>query len=570
MLNPTLKTALLGATAALALVACGSDDKDKAADTKVERPASMSSASPLDKPFTLKDAEPMDVPAFLAGFGLDQMLTYSSAEFDDKLGAAVLTDVKPAGEDQMVSVGRVEVYGLNEDAINTLKSGGSLEDMTEVFKKIRLYDLNAEFPIPDEDAWMMDEANQPEPGKGIVSIGAMEFDSLSLMSKTGEEDGMAHEGADMAEKLKSMAFGGMAMKDFLVDMSGIEGGQAVKLSASDMRVGSYSNGVFGGLFAKDFGYGIKQTDESIAETLGSMGQGAAILMNSPLKNMLFPKEQSGTIGEFRWDGMSIAGMMPYMESGEKPPVSAKDLISVGGAEFLDQEVFINGKKAATVKRTTMSPIEFYHFMPKQIKVVSEGSVADLTAYAGDEHPEITSVLKNNGLDKVEGDSSMLYKFDPKAKTIALTSNADAKGLYGFDLDLNIGSFDYDALVAEDSDGEAAMMNTTIKGMSLKLKDVKLLDTAFAVAGVMNDTDPAQLRQQAVGIVSLGALQGAQFSPRVPDYATAVSSFLSDGGTLEIKIAPSDPVALSALASAGEGGNPAAILDTLNLTVEQSK
>ncbi|WOI53098.1 hypothetical protein [Parvularcula sp. LCG005] len=569
MLNNTLKSALLGAAAVLALSACGSDDEGSAADLSVSKPAAVSKSSPLDKPFMLKDAEPVDVPALLTSTGLADMLEYSSAEFDSKLGATVLTNVKPAGENEMMSIGRIEIYGLNDDAITTLTSGGSLAQMTDMFEKVRVFDLAADFPIPNEPTWNAEgEMTETAPGKGKFSIAAMEFDGLKLKSKTLAEGEMEAEGADIANKLKSMSFNGMAMKGLLVDMSGVQGGQAIGMTADDMRFGSYSNGKFGGFFAKGFGYNVTQTDESIEQAMSSMGGGAAMIMNSPLKNLIFPKNASGTIGEMTWDGFSVAGLLPYLESGETPPVSAKDLISVGGMEILDQTSMVNGKKAASVERTAISPIEFYHFMPKQIKMVSEGETMDFTAYVGDENPEISSVLKKNGFDKVESESSFVYTFDPKAKSITLRSESDADNLFGMNLNADVGNFDYDAMVAEDGDGEAAMMATTIKGLSLKLEDEKLVDTIFAVVGAANGTDPAQLRQQASGIVTLGAIQGGQISKRIPDYATAVSTFLNEGGTLEIKVAPAEPVTVGSLAAMGEQ-NPAGMLDTLNLTVKQS-
>ncbi|MEM9232943.1 MAG: hypothetical protein AAGA69_01735, partial [Pseudomonadota bacterium] len=65
-----------------------------------------------------------------------------------------------------------------------------------------------------------------------------------------------------------------------------------------------------------------------------------------------------------------------------------------------------------------------------------------------------------------------------------------------------------------------------------------------------------------------AMQGAQISPRIPEYATALTAFLSDGGTLTIAVDPDAPVTFGGLAAAGGEGNPAVLLDTLNVTVTQ--
>jgi hypothetical protein len=299
-----------------------------------------------------------------------------------------------------------------------------------------------------------------------------------------------------------------------------------------------------------------------------MGPQAAMFMNTPiLKNMLFPEEQRGTIKTVKWDGMSFSGLLPYLESGEKAPVTATDLLSVGALEVLDQSVYINGKRAATTERTYLAPIEFVHFMPREVRMVSEGSTADLTAYVGDSNPEIVSILKNNKLDRVTGESEVLYTYDPKGGDVSLAMTGDAENFYELDFDLNITDFDYPAMAGGEGAGQAAMMQTAIEGMTLRLKDEKLLDTIFAVVGAATEQDPAQLRAQATGLVTLGAVQGGQISPRIPNYATAVSNFLSEGGTLEIRIAPENAVTLGQLQQAG-GSNPGAVLDELNLTVER--
>lgn len=551
-----MKTLLLSATAAFALAACGGDEDDNSASTaKVEAiEAKEGSKSPLDKPFKLANAEPVDIEAMVSGMGA----TYDSAEFDKNLGATVITNFRPEGDDnEMIKIGRLELYGLDTDAAAALNSGEGLAEMTELFTKIRAYDVNGSFPVDGEITAAMGGGEDIGGAVGTMTIAALEIDTLKMKSMQ----------TDNGEQ-KDVQFGGMAMKDFAMAVPFSDEGHGLKMSAPDFRLGSYSNGVFGGFFAEDFAYSIKQSEEMINAQLEDMGpQAAGIFSNPVLRNLAFPAEQTVTVGSMKWDGLTITNLLPYLSNDETPPVTETDLIKVGGMEFLDQDVMVNGQKLGTTKRTVMDAIEFHHFMPKKIRIVSEGSKADMTVLAAGSE-ELAGILKNNGLDNVTGESSFLYTFDPKSGAINLDADGEADGFYGLKLDLALSEFDYDAIVGglEDGSGQAALMNAALNGLSLEIKDEKLLDTLFAIAGNVTEQDPTALRQQAVGLLSIGAIQGAQISPRIPEYVTALSSFISEGGTLKISAAPEAPVTFGGLAAAGSQGDPAAVLDTVNLTV----
>lgn len=542
-IQPPMKTILLGACAAVALVACGSSDKGSSDSGKAASNIASFSASPLDKPYMLKDAEPIDVDALFGG-----MLSYDTADFDGKIGATVLTNVTGPAGGEMLKIGRVELYGVDTDTIDALKSGEPMEAKGELFNKVRLYDLATAFPIEETG------------GNGTISVDALEIDTLAL--QTGGSD-------DFADIAKAVTFGGLSLKG--MSMNVVDAPEAmgdISMAVKDMRLGDYDAGKFGGMKLAGMSYEISQDDANVAEALEAFGPAAGMLSSGPLRNILFPEKQSGTIGTMSWNGLNMSGLLGYLEKDEKPPITATDLISVGAMTFTDMTQDVNGKRAGSVKKFSMAPIEFEHFMPKAIKIVSEGEEYDLTAYAGDDQPEILEILKSNGLDNVTGNSKLNYAYSSKAKTISVDMQSVAKGLLNTDFDLSIGNFDYAAMASEDAD-EAAAMGITVDGMTLKLADQKFLDTAFAIAGQAMEQDPAALRQQANGLISLGSLQGAAISPRVPAYASAISTWITEGGALEIKVNPEEPASVAALAAAGEG-NPGAVLETLNLTVTQTK
>ncbi len=575
----TLRAAILGSAAALSLNACGGTDAESpSAKTEKIVASAASNASPLDAPFRLKNAEAVDVGALMTALDLDETVTIGASSFDSELGATILTDVAVAGEDA-TTIGRVEIYGLDTDAVEALNAGETFDQPKEVFRKLRFFDIESSYALDTalEMADMDANADASAPQKGTVTIAAMELDGLSLQGQgpdsPDEEASPEDQRKFFAAAAQSMAFGGMAMKGLNYAMEGNEGEgeMGLTVTADDVRAGAYKDGRFAGLYMRDMDYSFTRSEEAVAEQLAALGPQAGMIMNTPLKSLMFPETQAGTVREFSWDGFSMEGLLSHLEKGEEPPLNAKGLLSVGELEILDQTVMVNGKLAATVKRSAMDPIQFHHFMPKQIKFVSEGAVTDLTAYVDDTQEEIRSVLEKNGLQSVEGSSKMVYTYDPKSGGIDITSSGKGDGLYAMDFDLKVTDFDYESLASSQVDEagkEAALQNLKINNVTLRLDDDKMLDTIFAVVGVANDQDPAQLRSQAMGLLALGALQGAQISPRISQYATALSSFVGEGGTLEVKVAPDAPVTLGELAEGSEG-QPAAMLDLLNLTVERS-
>lgn len=548
-MNIKTKTMMLTACAVIALAACSKKDKADAAPAAESAAAATEMAgAAIDKSFKLKNAEPFDVDAFLTDMGAEGALVYDSSDFDKQLGATVLTNVRLAGEQSPFTIGKLELFGVNTATIEELKSDSEMTELGDVFRKIRLYDFDATFPMEGTD------------GMGTISVDALDIDSLAI--KGGKDDSFAN-------IANSIGLGGIAMAGLDLSIKDAPEIGNLMMTADDFRIGSYKAGKFGGMKMAGVNYTLEQSEEAINEAMKAFGPAAGPIMNSPLKNILFPEQQSGTIGKMSWDGAKFDGLLGYLEKDEKPPVTAKNLLSIGGMSFANVTQDINGKRASSVKKMTISPIEFEHFMPKSIKMVSEGEQYDMTALVGDDQPEIVSLLKKNGLDKVTGSSKLDYNYSPKNKSISIKADSIGKGLMNSAFDLKIGNFDYPTLASGEGNAEEAAMGITVEGMTLKLDDEKLLDTGFAIAGQVMEQDPAQLRQQVVGLISLGTLQGAAISPRIPDYATALSAFVSEGGALEIKIDPKEEASVSTLAAVGDE-NPGEILEKLNLTVTRSK
>ncbi|MEM9989336.1 MAG: hypothetical protein AAF723_07430, partial [Pseudomonadota bacterium] len=178
------KSVILTGVACLALAGCGGSD-----DGMTGMASGATASSPLDQPFQLKDGEPLDVGALLTAMDMEGALEYGSSTFDEKLGATVLTDVTSPMDENM-TIGRVELYGVDADTLNSLSSGNAMEKMQSLFAKIRVFDYQNSVDIYPTDLsgdeptfFMQDEASALT---GSISFAGLELNELQIQSP-GEE-----------------------------------------------------------------------------------------------------------------------------------------------------------------------------------------------------------------------------------------------------------------------------------------------------------------------------------------------------------------------------------------------
>ncbi len=558
----TIKITLMAAAAATALTGY------KLASDAIGATAVQASA-PFEKSYRLRRAEAVDGEAVMQALGISAD-SYEAAVFDRDLGAVVVTQLTFADQEgdaeSSLSIGRMEMFGPDLDQIEAIKSG-AMGELEEVFDRVRVYDLEAS-GVAQVDA-EEDEEAETQPVAMRITVGGLELRKPQFAGlPAGGED--ADEKKQMAAMLRGVAFDQLGIYD--LDIGDVTGpsGETFDLTLGEMTIGGYSDGTLGRILMEKLDYTAVQDMDALKTALTDLGPGAAVLTDSPLASFLFPGNSRSTAESLRWDGFSVEGLLGYLERGETPPLDATDLIRIGGLEVRDQVAYVNGKTAARVGRTTMSEIPFVHFMPKSVQMQTRDAVTDFTAYVPPEQSELITLLRDQGLDDVPSTSELRYSYDPQANTISLETTGTARGLYDSRLAFDVAEFDYPALLnGDDASSEAALMGTALESFTLMIEDEALLDTIFEVYGAIAGQEPETLRQQAVGLATLGALQGGAISPRIPEYATALSTFLSEGGTLTISASPEQAVTVGEVMTAAQA-NPGRVLDALNLTVERSE
>lgn len=103
------------------------------------------------------------------------------------------------------------------------------------------------------------------------------------------------------------------------------------------------------------------------------------------------------------------------------------------------------------------------------------------------------------------------------------------------------------MVEGDPDNEAMMQAIsalTLHDLELTLTDDSLVDRLFNLAAAQSGEDPAQMRQQAVAMVSMAPMMAAESGvdmDMLTQVTAAVSEFLQEPGTLTIKLDPAAPL-----------------------------
>jgi len=546
-----MKTFFLVGAAALALTACGK--KEEGGTTPAaEGAAKATTASPLEQSFRLSDAEPLDVDALFSMMPEKSRPSYESANFDEKLGATVVTNLRfsdgPA-DGESVLVERAEFYGLDLDAIERVKAAESVgadAPMEALFKKVRLLNISGE-GFDEED--------------GQFSVGGIEFDRLAVRQGGPKGDG---EGNEAARLFNAIELGGLYFKDISFSANE-ETAAAVAMSAPDLRFVGLGGGKLGAIIANDLEYEITQSEASLAAIAEAMGPQAGMVFSGPLRSFIAPENQRVTIDSFEWRGIDLSGLMAWGLKGETPPATARDLIDLGTIKAAGMESFIEDRRAMAAKEATVSAMEFTWLIPSKFRADSKGAVTDFTAYLPETETEALEILKKHGLDKVAGDGHAEWNWNADSGVADLDYSAAMSGLADVSMALGLNGLKLEDLAAEDADENIVAQLAALRGFSLTFKDETALDVMFEIAALQMGGSAEDLRQSAPAMIRLSGAQAAQMNPRIADYVDAFANFVAKGGTLEIAASPAEPVTMQALETVGST-SPQTIPDVLNLNV----
>lgn len=546
---------LAAGCAALVLAACGGDGGEASRDA-----AKSGAASPLEAEFRLSDAAPMDVDALFALMPADARPTYDSAEFDDGLGATVVTNLRFADADdgEAVIVERAEFFGVDMDAVErvrTAEDAGADAPFETIFQKVRLYNVASE-GLEDEDAELS------------LTIAGVEFDMLKARQGGLQGDG---EGDEAARAANAIDLGGLYFKDIELTTAGADTPSA-SFSGPDLRFVSIAGGKLGAMIANDFEYEFAQTEASIGAMRAAMGPQGAAIFDGPLRNFIAPDSQRAEIKTFEWRDIDFSGLVAWGLRGEAPPMTAENLIDLGTFKAADMVSYIGEKRAYAAKELTMSVAEFTWLIPSNIVFETKDETNDLTAYMDEGDEAALAILTENGLDDIKGDSRMEWLWNSDRGDATFDTTLNAQGLADFSMEMSLSGLKLTdmAALAEEAEAENPFVSLgQFDGFSLEMSDESLLDVFFAFSALQMGGTGDDLRQSVPAMIRLGGVQAAQLNPRISDYVDALAEFVSKGGALKIEAAPEEPVGFAGLQEVGVTA-PQTLPDVLDLTITHTE
>ena len=334
---------------------------------------------------------------------------------------------------------------------------------------------------------------------------------------------------------------------------------------------SIAQGKLGAIISNDFTYQLNHTAVSVGVLREAMGPQGAMIFDGPLRNFIAPDSQRVEIKSFEWRDIDFSGLTAWGLRGEEPPMTAENLIDLGGFRASDMITYIGEKRAVSVGEATMSAGEFTWLIPSNIRIDTKNALYDFTAYIDDSEESTLKILTDNGLDNVSGDGHLEWRWNSDRGDAALDYVATTDGLADFSMTGNFSGLKLNDLAAasEGGDDEALFSLGRLDGFSLEVADETLLDVFFALSAVEMGGNGDGLRQSVPAMIRIGGIQAAQMNPRIADYVDALADFIGKGGTLKIEAAPDEPVGFAGLQEAGSAA-PETLPDLLELTVTHTE
>lgn len=548
-----MRIVILSLVATLAVAGCGKKDGAPKSPASVAA-ADLAAASPLDKPYRLKGGAELDIDRLFELAPLYMRPTYEKASFDARLGATVVTGLKfgDIAGGKGFTAKRAEFYDVDLDRIETLQSATTaLADapLHPVLGKLRLYGIES----------------ASETG-AKTSIGAVEIDSLRI-----REGGIPKEtpASGLAAFFNAFDVAGVYFKDLKV--AAADAGADFDFAAPDLRFVGIGGGRLDALLGRDLDYVLRQSPDAIAAAGRGLGPAGDILVNGPLRNFIATENQRTTLKTFEWRDISFAGLLAYGLKGERPPITARNLINLGTARFVDAETFIGDKRLSVVPDTTISAMEFAWLAPSKIRAMTRGALYDLTAYVPDTEKEAIGILKARGLDRMKGDSDFAFDWSADKGDAVMSAGFDSAGFADIDIDVALAGLELKKIEAGRAAGapQPALDLARLRSLSAVIADEKMLDAFYELSALEAGGSAKDMRAAAPAMMRLGQMELARESPRLASYVEAIADFLEDGGTLEIRAAPQTPVPIAAIGAAAPAG-PDAMADAISLTVTRNK
>ena len=503
-----MKNVFMTGVAALALAACGGGSSpEEVSEALVQLSLNDSGSGRVefeDKSVSGSDATFKNVKILTSEF---------DAEMDDEMEGDVGVDIDADGSDLMIDEMKFAGLALNDAGqanfskmtLSKIRAVPS-EASTEQTANISVEMIELDDPTPELAAWLGGVFGTAEPSD-IPTPDNVQFESFKLTNFLAEDlegdggQGRVSVASIIADKVGSDKIGELALNDFDMEFNDTDSGNS----------GTFKLGKIGlkGANAKYLQAMLADSEDEAAENI----------MQTMYANPLDPGFDNFVLSDLALDMAGLKVTLPKMS----------------------YDIDRNGNGV---------PTKFT--VPKfNLKMTADENGGEIGA-------QLAPMLLMVGFEDIEITGEGVSTYDPKTD-IATTERSvlDVKDALVFNTTSKIGgmrefgdamqAMDSDAFAAGEQDPNAMMMDMysdlDFHEFTFSIEDKGVVNKTLMFFATQQGSDPEQLRQLAVGMVSgLPAMaSGMGVDPALAtELSAAVSSFIADGGTLTIAFEPEEP------------------------------
>ena len=491
-----------------------------AACAQGESPAEVTIAEPTLKELTVRAGDPAEAADALAAMALGEsgsgVLSFAGSTTD---GAdATFTDLTIDGVDGL-NVGSLVFEGLEMDGETANFGKMSFSDIViapeDEDVDIKLSSIELINPSPELAAWLAASLNGqqvPFPAADKVS-----FDSWTMSDLSGDFADTDAEGTFGIDKIE------------IRDLTELNAAKAVfsglNLSAYnegedervDVKLGSMTATNLDGKFIA-----------AIQDNIGDEDAMAAAIMAAASENPMEPGYDSFNMSDFVVDAMGVNFAIPSLVAGVERNAAGQPVKFVTEPYTMSLKADAEGGEAGEQLLQALSIVGYEELELKGASVGTYDPDKDIFSFdAASNYFELTDGAKFSMGGKIEGYSGY-------AREAAAAFNME---------DLAAGA-EPDPMAMT-----AALGQLTFHNIELSIDDMSLVDRTFNAVATAQGADPNALKAQASAMLAAAPMMAGGTGidgALIAEATSALGSFLNNGGTLTLKLDPSEPLSVASM------------------------
>lgn len=526
-----MKKLMFGAAGIAVLAACGGGGNAT---------PEVTIAEPVLKELSVRAGDPAEAADALAAMSLTDsgsgVLSFAGSTTDG--ATATFTDLTITGEDA-VTVGSLVFEGLEMDGDQANFGKMSLNDISISDEgddvDVKLGSIELINPSPELAGWLAASLNGQE--VPFPAADKVVFDSWSMNGLTGDFADTDAEGTFGIDKIEIRDMTDLKAAKAVISGMTLNGSSEADGIDFDLRLGSMAMTNVDAKFV-----------QAIQENADDEEAMMSAIMDLAYDNPMEPGYDAFTLDDLAIDVAGASFAIPSLVSGVERNAAGQPVKFVTEPYTMTLKADAAGGEIGEQLLQGLSVVGYEELELKGAGVATYDPDTDIVEFAaGDNYIELVDGAKFSLGGKIEGYSSYAQEVST--------------------------AFNFEDLAAGAEPDPMAMTNAmgklTFHNFEISIADDSLLDRAFNAAATAQGADPAELKSQ----IGMGLAMAPMMAQRsgvdmalVTEATTALSGFISDGGTLTFKLDPDTPLSV---ASIMENPDPSAYTkDSLGFSATQ--